>query len=63
MITSVDPATPRSAPCPICGKRATLEHRPFCSARCRNVDLNRWFKGSYAVETDEGAEDGSDEAG
>jgi endogenous inhibitor of DNA gyrase (YacG/DUF329 family) len=23
--------------------------KPFCSSRCREVDLNKWFTGSYAV--------------
>jgi endogenous inhibitor of DNA gyrase (YacG/DUF329 family) len=23
--------------------------RPFCSERCRDVDLNRWLSGSYAI--------------
>ena len=36
-------------PCPICGKPATMESRPFCSERCRDVDLNRWLSGSYVV--------------
>ncbi|MBN9001861.1 MAG: DNA gyrase inhibitor YacG [Rhizobiales bacterium] len=36
-------------PCPICGKPATPESRPFCSERCRDVDLNRWLSGAYVV--------------
>jgi len=36
-------------PCPICGKPSTAENRPFCSERCRDVDLNRWLSGSYAI--------------
>lgn len=36
-------------PCPICGKPATEASRPFCSERCRDVDLNRWLSGSYAI--------------
>ena len=35
--------------CPICGKPATEASRPFCSERCRDVDLNRWLSGSYAI--------------
>jgi uncharacterized protein len=34
--------------CPICGK-PTAQARPFCSSRCRDVDLNRWLKGSYVI--------------
>ena len=26
-----------------------METKPFCSARCRDVDLNRWFVGAYAT--------------
>ncbi|MDX2094848.1 MAG: DNA gyrase inhibitor YacG [Alphaproteobacteria bacterium] len=37
------------AACPICQKPATSAEKPFCSARCRAVDLNKWFTGSYAV--------------
>jgi endogenous inhibitor of DNA gyrase (YacG/DUF329 family) len=40
------PATPK---CPICGKPAMAEHRPFCSARCRQVDLGRWLQGDYVI--------------
>lgn len=35
--------------CPICGKPADAIHKPFCSRRCRLVDLNRWMTGAYAV--------------
>jgi endogenous inhibitor of DNA gyrase (YacG/DUF329 family) len=35
--------------CPNCAKPAIPEFRPFCSARCRDGDLNRWFTGAYAV--------------
>jgi len=35
--------------CPICGRPRVHQFRPFCSARCRNVDLSRWFGEVYAV--------------
>ena len=35
--------------CPICGKPVVAENRPFCSKRCADVDLARWFNGAYAV--------------
>ena len=38
--------TPR---CPICGRPRAQQYRPFCSARCRDVDLGRWFGGAYRV--------------
>ena len=46
--------------CPICRKPAADRFRPFCSARCKDVDLNRWFKGTYAIPAAESADD-SDE--
>lgn len=44
--------------CPICGKPATSQYKPFCSKRCADVDLGRWLKGSYAI-ADEHAEEHS----
>jgi hypothetical protein len=41
-----EPKTPR---CPQCGKPRVHRYRPFCSARCRDVDLGHWFQESYAV--------------
>ena len=35
--------------CPICRKPAVEAFRPFCSKRCADVDLNRWFSGAYVV--------------
>jgi endogenous inhibitor of DNA gyrase (YacG/DUF329 family) len=50
----------KGKPCPICGKPATDASTPFCSERCRDVDLNRWLSGSYAIpgrkDADEDAE-------
>jgi endogenous inhibitor of DNA gyrase (YacG/DUF329 family) len=43
------PDTPRARPCPICGKPALAKFRPFCSARCADIDLGRWLKGSYVI--------------
>ena len=36
-------------PCPECGKPANPATKPFCSPRCRDVDLNRWLSGAYVV--------------
>ena len=38
--------------CPICGKPAQADVRPFCSPRCADVDLNRWLSGLYSIESD-----------
>jgi hypothetical protein len=46
-----------SAMCPICGKtaapRASNEASPFCSPRCKQVDLGKWLTEGYRIETDE----------
>ena len=36
-------------PCPICKRPADPAFRPFCSKRCADVDLQRWFTGRYAI--------------
>jgi uncharacterized protein len=46
-------------PCPICGKPAVHEFRPFCSKRCADIDLHRWLAGVYAIPLkEEDEEDG-----
>ncbi|HZR71536.1 DNA gyrase inhibitor YacG [Bradyrhizobium sp.] len=47
-------------PCPICGKPSTQENHPFCSPRCRDVDLNRWLSGSYMIPGRDNDEDQGD---
>ena len=47
--TGKEPAKGAAKPCPICSKPATEASRPFCSERCRDVDLNRWLSNSYAI--------------
>lgn len=50
-MTTTKPETPsrRTPRCPICGRPRAPAYRPFCSARCRDVDLNRWFNQVYAI--------------
>ena len=50
-------------PCPICGKPADPRLRPFCSRRCADVDLHRWFSGAYAVPAVEADDDLDEGAG
>ena len=38
-----------SGRCPQCGKPAVETYKPFCSKRCADVDLARWFRGDYAI--------------
>lgn len=51
MTDTPTPAAPlsRLKPCPICGKLEVTAYRPFCSARCKQIDLHRWFSGAYAI--------------
>jgi uncharacterized protein len=39
--------------CPICKKPVarTAEDFPFCSERCRLVDLGKWASGQYVVSS------------
>jgi len=40
--------------CPICGQDTTNDkYRPFCSKRCADIDLGRWFSGTYAFKAEE----------
>ncbi|MFM7305484.1 MAG: DNA gyrase inhibitor YacG [Alphaproteobacteria bacterium] len=41
--------TLRRPRCPICGRAPAPEQRPFCSDRCRQVDLGRWMTEAYAI--------------
>ncbi|CAO4178867.1 DNA gyrase inhibitor YacG [Methylorubrum aminovorans] len=43
------PAKKGHAPCPICGKPAQLETKPFCSPRCADIDLGRWLGERYVI--------------
>ncbi|HLX59913.1 MAG TPA: DNA gyrase inhibitor YacG [Planctomycetota bacterium] len=54
-----NPTPIRQARCPYCGRefeyKSVAEHKPFpfCSARCRDVDLGKWFSGAYAIPGEE----------
>lgn len=41
---------PARPSCPICGKPTAEAYRPFCSKRCADVDLQRWFAGTYRLD-------------
>ena len=36
-------------PCPECGKPSARDTYPYCSPRCKDLDLNRWLSGAYAI--------------
>ena len=47
-------------PCPTCRGRVPIANRdenfPFCSDRCRLIDLGAWMDGSYSIPVED--EDG-----
>lgn len=39
--------------CPICHRKSDPKMRPFCSKRCADIDLAKWFSGSYAIPSND----------
>jgi endogenous inhibitor of DNA gyrase (YacG/DUF329 family) len=55
LIASED-TVPRAVKCPICRKETPWEdnpYRPFCSDRCRLIDLGAWTQGRYRIPAEE----------
>lgn len=50
-------------PCPICRKPSLQKFHPFCSNRCAQIDLNRWFGGNYAIPVKEEEEEDNEPPG
>ena len=53
--------------CPICGRRLAgspgdWPFRPFCSQKCKTIDLGRWLSESYSVPAEEADEESTDDA-
>ncbi len=50
---------PPARPCPVCGKPVApgAGDAPFCSRRCRLVDLGRWLDEAYRIRGGEPAPD------
>lgn len=46
----------KARPCPECGRPSDRTLYPFCSNRCKDIDLNRWLSGSYAIPVSEDEE-------
>lgn len=51
-----DPApTARTVTCPSCGGPSVYSpqnaYRPFCSERCKNIDLGAWANEAFAIPT------------
>jgi len=49
--------------CPICGRKPGEKFRPFCSARCADVDLGRWITGQYRVPGPAAEDEAAERAG
>lgn len=49
-------SAPRYVACPTCKGRSLYasgnRYRPFCSERCRAIDLGAWASESYRIEAD-----------
>jgi len=52
--------------CPQCGEyvewTASNRFRPFCSERCKLLDLGQWASESYRIPTDTKKEDKTDDS-
>lgn len=53
--------TPRIVLCPTCGKRVKWspknEFRPFCSERCKLIDLGGWASEQHRIPGDQDEDD------
>jgi len=52
--------------CPICRKEVTRKgnpYRPFCSERCKLIDLDHWLSGRYRISTRMESQDKNSPAG
>jgi uncharacterized protein len=55
--------TPKSVRCPICQKPVPITdpNMPFCSDRCRLIDLGNWASEKYVISTPARGNDIEDE--
>ncbi|MEN8205450.1 MAG: DNA gyrase inhibitor YacG [Pseudomonadota bacterium] len=56
--------TPHTVKCPICGAAVQWSNeqrwRPFCSERCKLIDLGSWFDESNHIPGEDGPPSSSD---
>lgn len=49
----MDSKKPRAVACPTCGKHSPYTpdnpYRPFCSERCKLIDLGQWATENYRI--------------
>mgnify|MGYP001951333257 CR=1 FL=1 len=48
MAANIEPLRPK-VKCPECKRESARATYPFCSVRCKEVDLNRWLSGEYVI--------------
>ena len=51
----------KAVKCPECGKATEYssenEYRPFCSKRCKLIDLGEWIEGRYKINSEENSQE------
>ncbi len=51
--------------CPTCGNKVewteASKYRPFCSLRCKQIDLGAWAEENYVIPASNPSDEGSDE--
>jgi hypothetical protein len=61
MATQSAAKKPKTVRCPTCGGDSvyapTNPYRPFCSERCKNIDLGAWASESFRVPEDSPPDD------
>ena len=43
----------KKAVCALCDKPQAKSYKPFCSARCKLIDLGNWMNGGYKLPSEE----------
>lgn len=58
---------PPMVACPTCGQRTAFEAanpwRPFCSERCKTIDLGGWASDAYVIGGGPGESDSGEDGG
>ena len=50
-----------NAPLPPASAEGATRQGPFCSPRCRTIDLGKWLGGEYVISRPLGPEDGEED--
>lgn len=61
----MQPVSKRLVTCPTCGARTAYDptnpYRPFCSQRCKMIDLGQWASENYRIPETQPKEEPPDE--